>query len=108
MDQSPFWADQSVPETPRVSLVICRGVKMGYIYSPVDSQWYPIIFQLILKYQEIITICIMVSLGIYPTLAIFGFSPSQDISTTPSKHDDVVWFITDYKSKLINCVDTSD
>jgi hypothetical protein len=58
MDQSPFWAE-SLPEAPWVSLVICRGVKMGHIYSPVNSQWYPIIFQLILKYQEIITICIM-------------------------------------------------
>jgi hypothetical protein len=70
MDQNPFWAE-SVPEVPRVSLVICRGVKMGYIYSPVHSQWYPIILQLILKYQEIITICFLVSLGSYPNLAIF-------------------------------------
>jgi hypothetical protein len=38
--------------------MVCRGVKMRYIYSPVDSQWYLINFQWILKYQDLITFCI--------------------------------------------------
>jgi hypothetical protein len=55
--QNPYWA-YSLLHGPEVSLMVCRGVKIGYIYSPVDSQWYQIIFQWILKYQDIITFCI--------------------------------------------------